>query len=141
MVGECYENSCRIVARCHPAGVPGHVPDEVWEQFAALLTPESKVYLIHGSVLTQRYGSVTRINHAWVEVRNPGQAVQCFHWQLGTLAGVCGRRVTDRTHRRYTVEQAMIEMLTFATYGPWPSRRANGSPGQERVGDPTGASA
>jgi len=115
----CYEFAFRLIHR-YFGGNPQvcKIPEPVWEKFSSLVTPKSKVTLVHGSVFTLSYGGC-RIDHAWIEVMNPGESVKCFHWQSGDRAFVAQRRSTDRTHRRYTVIEAVRMGVTTETYGPW----------------------
>ena len=117
--GNCYECAYKLIHRCF-GGDPQvcKIPEPVWEKFSSLLTRKSKVTLVHGSVFTLSYGGC-RIEHAWIEVKNPGESVKCFHWQLGDRAFVAERRSTDRTHRRYTVNDARRMGVTTETYRPW----------------------
>jgi len=115
----CFEFAFRLIYR-YFGGNPHvcKIPEPVWDKFASLLTPKSKVTLVHGSMFTLSYGGC-RIDHAWIEVKNPGESVKCFHWQLGDRAVVAERRSTDRKHRRYTAIEAVKMGVTTETYGPW----------------------
>jgi hypothetical protein len=115
----CYECAFRLIHR-YFGGNPHvcKIPEPVWDKFDSLLTLKSKVMLVHGSVFTLSYGGC-RIDHAWIEVKNPGESVKCFHWQSEDRAVVADRRSTDRTHRRHTVIEAVTMGVTNETYGPW----------------------
>jgi hypothetical protein len=121
-LGNCWENSLHLVLR--HLGNPGiRVPVRVWKQFQSLLTPKSKVWLIHGRCKLP----VGWIKHGWVEIQNPRQPVICVHWQFGSEVHVRPDlgRTFQRISRRYTPTEASTMVYATGTTGPWSVSRVN----------------
>ena len=121
-LGNCWENSLHLVMRHY--GLHGiRVPVRVWKRFQSLLTPRSKVWLIHG--WCKLPGGC--IKHGWVEIKNPRQPVICVHWQFGCEVRVRPDlgRTFQRVRRRYTPSEASTMVYATGTTGPWSLSRVN----------------
>ena len=121
-IGNCWENSINLALKYDDVASI-KVPETVWERFQSLLTPKSRVWLVHGRLLLPEGW----IRHAWVEIKNPGKPVICNHWQLGNQ--VHGRpdagRNIQQVRGRYTPLEAAIMAIAAGMAGPWTCSRAD----------------